>query len=107
MKIVLALILGAIIGAGGFWLYASRTGGSKLRPTRDQVENTAKAAKDAIETTLRVRELRPQDIKEDLAQGGQVVRRKAREAGKAIADATADARTTSAIKAKLLAEHSL
>ena len=51
--------------------------------------------------------MRPEDIKEDLARGGQIVRRKAREAGQAIADATADARITTAIKGKLLANRDL
>jgi osmotically-inducible protein OsmY len=56
---------------------------------------------------LRVLDLRPEDIREDLARTGQVVRRKAREAGQAIADATADARTTAAIKGKFLADPAL
>ena len=51
--------------------------------------------------------LRPEDIKEDLARSGQVVRRQARDAGKAIADATADARTTAAIKTKFLGDRNL
>ena len=51
--------------------------------------------------------LGPQDIKDELARTGQVVRRKAEEAGHAIADATADARITAAIKAKLLTTRDL
>ena len=51
--------------------------------------------------------LRPEDIKDELARTGQVVRRAANEAGHAIADATADARITAAIKAKLLASRDL
>ena len=51
--------------------------------------------------------LRPEDIKDELARTGQVVRREAVKAGQAIADATADARTTAAIKAKLLASRDL
>jgi hyperosmotically inducible protein len=42
-----------------------------------------------------------------MAHTGQVIREKAREAGAAVADATANARTTAAIKAKLLKEESL
>jgi hyperosmotically inducible protein len=52
-------------------------------------------------------ELRPEQIKDDLARTGRVVRRKARETGQAIADATADARVTTAIKAKLVANREL
>ena len=51
--------------------------------------------------------LRSEDIKDELARTGQVVRREASEAGQAIADATADARITAAIKAKLLASRDL
>jgi hyperosmotically inducible periplasmic protein len=51
--------------------------------------------------------LRPEDIKDDLARTGKVIRRKAQEAGQAIADATADARTTAAIKAKFIANRDL
>ena len=51
--------------------------------------------------------LRPEDIKDELARSGQVVRREATEAGHAIADATADARTTATIKAKLVASRDL
>jgi len=42
-----------------------------------------------------------------LAKTGQVVRRKAQQAGQAIADATADARITAAIKARLMAARDL
>ena len=56
---------------------------------------------------LRSLHLRPQDLKEELAGTGQVIRRKAEQTGKAIADATADARITTAIKGKLLANREL
>jgi hyperosmotically inducible periplasmic protein len=56
---------------------------------------------------MRVLHVRPEDIKDELARSGQVVRRAATEAGRAIADATADARTTAAIKAKLIATRDL
>jgi hyperosmotically inducible protein len=54
-----------------------------------------------------VLDLKPQDVKDELARTGQVVRRKAKEAGQAIADATADARITAAIKGKLVASRDL
>ena len=46
-------------------------------------------------------------MKDELARTGQVVRRKAQQAGQAIADATADSRMTGLIKAKLLVNHDL
>ena len=72
-----------------------------------KVETAAKSARDAAQDELHVLHLRPEDIKDELARTGQVVRREARQAGQAIADATADARTTAAIKAKLLASRDL
>jgi osmotically-inducible protein OsmY len=73
----------------------------------DQVENAARSAGDAIQEKMKDLNLRPQDVKDELARTGQVVRRKAEEAGHAIADATADARITTAIKAKLLTNRDL
>jgi osmotically-inducible protein OsmY len=61
----------------------------------------------AAQDSLRVLHLRSDDIKDELARTGRVVRREAREAGQAIADATADARVTGTIKAKLLASRDL
>ena len=52
-------------------------------------------------------EIKAEDVKQELARTGKVVRQKAREAGAAIADATADARMTAAIKAKLVADPDL
>jgi len=94
MKVLFALILGIIIGAGGLWYYSARQGGS------GSVSN-------AIEEKLRILDLRTNDIKDELTRTGQIIRRKAREAGQAIADATADARTTAAIKTKLVASSDL
>jgi osmotically-inducible protein OsmY len=107
MKVFFALIIGIAIGAAGLWLYNSKEGRSRVAAAGDQIESAAKSARDAVEEKLKVLDLRTNDIREDLVRTGQVVRRKAREAGQAIADATADARTTAAIKAKLLASHDL
>ena len=53
---------------------------------------------------LRVRRGPDQD---ERAKTGTVIRRKAQDAGKALADATADARITAAIKGKLVASKEL
>lgn len=55
----------------------------------------------------KVSEIDTDQIKEELARTSMVVREKAKQAGSAIADATANARTTGAIKAKLIAEPGL
>jgi osmotically-inducible protein OsmY len=107
MKFFLALALGMALGAVGFWVYSTEEGRARAKATEDQISSAAKSATDAVHEKLRVLDLRPQDIKDDLARTGQVVRRTARDAGKVIADATADARVTAMIKAKLVASHDL
>ena len=107
MRVLLALILGLIIGAAAVWYLQYGRNSPRMKETTNQVQNAAKSAGDAIEEKLRVLDLRPQDVKDELARTGQVVRRKAKEAGQAIADATADARITAAIKGKLVASRDL
>jgi osmotically-inducible protein OsmY len=107
MKIVITLLVGIVLGAAAVWFYHTSQGQSTVRAAGEQIENGARSARDGLQEKLRALDLRPEDIKEDLARGGQVVRRKAREAGHAIADATADARITTAIKGKLLANREL
>ncbi len=103
MKIFLTLVVGILIGAAGFWFYNTSQGRAGVKAAGNQV----KAARDAMEEKLKAMNLGTNSIKEELARGGQVVRRRAEEAGQAIADATADARTTAAIKARLLGSRDL
>jgi hyperosmotically inducible protein len=107
VRVLFALILGLAIGAAAVWYVQSGHSNSRVQSATDQVENAAKSAGDAIQDKLRVLDLRPQDVKDELARTGQVVRRRAKEAGQAIADATADARITAAIKGKLVASRDL
>ena len=107
MRAFIALIFGLIIGAALVWVYVNHRASPTLQSAGDKVSNAARSARDTVEDQLRNLKLTPEDIKADLAKGGQVVRRKAQEAGHAIADATADARITGAIKAKLLASQDL
>src|SRR5258706_1075848 len=102
MKILLGLIIGILIGAGVVWYYHTSDGRTRMQSAGDQIESAGKSARDVIQEKLRVLDLRSNDIKDELAKTGQVIRRKSKEAGKAIADATADARITAAIKGKLL-----
>ena len=107
MKIVITLIIGVLLGAAAVWVYTTKEGRSQARSTGEHIENAAKSARDTVQEKLKVLDLRSDDIKDELAKTGQVVRRKAREAGRAITDATADARITAAIKAKLLGNREL
>lgn len=107
MRVFLAIVLGVAIGAAAVWVIKTHPDDSRVRGATDKLENATKNARDAVTDKLRVLELRTNDFKEELARTGQVIRRKAGEAGKALADATADARITAAIKAKLVAHRDL
>src|ERR1035437_2479150 len=107
MKTFLALVLGVAFGAAAVWFYSTYRDDPRMRSAEQKVENAAKTTRDAAQEKLNALHLRPEDIKDELARTGQIVRREAREAGHAIADATADARVTGAIKAKLVASRDL
>jgi osmotically-inducible protein OsmY len=107
MKIFLTLVIGVALGIGAFWLYNQNRNNPRVQATTQRIENVASNTVDAVQEKLRALKLSTNDIKEDLARGGQVVRRSATQAGQALADATADARITGAIKTKLIASRDL
>jgi hyperosmotically inducible periplasmic protein len=107
MKTLLVLIVGLTIGGAAVWFYTNYQNDPQMRSAGQKVETAAKSAREAATNELQVLHLRPEDIKDELGRSGQVVRRVATEAGHAIADATADARTTAAIKTKLLTSRDL
>jgi len=107
MRTFLALVLGIAFGGAAVWFYSIYRDDPRMRSAEQKVENAAKTTRDAAQDTLRVLHLRSEDINDELARTGRVVRREARAAGQAMADATADARVTGAIKAKLLASRDL
>ena len=107
MKAFFALVVGVLVGAAVVWVYTTKGGKSSAQSAGDQIESAAKSAKDSIQDRMRELDLRPDQVKEDLEKTGKVIRRKAREAGQAISDATADARITGAIKGKLVGSKEL
>ncbi len=107
MRTLLALVVGLAVGGAAAWFYITYHNDPRWRSAGEKVEGAAKSARDTAEDKIRNLHLRPEDIKEELARTGQIVRREAAQAGRAIADATADARITAAIKAKLVASRDL
>jgi hyperosmotically inducible periplasmic protein len=99
---ILGLILGLIIGAGGFWYLGKERANAELVSARDKVVNGAGKVKDSIQE--KIGEIKTEDIREELNRTGMIVREKTKKAGQAIADATANARITASIKSKLIAE---
>ena len=118
MRVLLALIIGVIIGAAAIWYLGAGHNDSRVRDAQTQVQDTAKSvgdkvqdsaksARDAVQDKMRDWHLGGDDIKDDLKKTGTVIRQKAQDAGHVIADATADARMTAAIKGKLVASSDL
>ena len=104
-RILLGFIVGLVLGAIGYSYLADRFRKEDLNAARDKLVQGAGKVKTAIQE--KIGEIRTEDVKEELNRTGMIVREKARKAGEAIADATTDARTTAAIKAKLLKEPGL
>jgi hyperosmotically inducible protein len=107
MRLLFGLALGICLGAGGVMYLQSSRGKAQVQAAGQKIENAAISARDAVEDKLRVLDLRTNDFGEELSKTGRVIRQKAKQAGRAIADATADARISGAIKAKLVASQEL
>jgi hyperosmotically inducible periplasmic protein len=107
MRAVLILLAGVVIGAGLVWFVGTQQGRTSARTAGQQIGDATRSARDTVQDELRRLHLGPGDVKDELARSGQVVRRTAQQAGHAIADATADARITAAIKTKLIADRDL
>ena len=105
MKILVALVLGILIGVAAIWYYQNDHKDSRVEDLANKVKAGAQSAGNAIAGEWR--KLRTEDITNELATTGRVIRERAHAAGQAIADATADARITAAIKAKLVADAGL
>jgi len=95
-------ILGLVVGAGGYWYLGRDKAERDFATARDQVANGA----DKMKTSIRekIADIKTEDIREELNRTGMIVREKTKQAGQAIADATANARITGTIKSKLIAE---
>jgi len=105
MKVFFAVLLGIVIGALVVWFYQGDQNKSRPEKFGDQIKESTQSARDAIASQWN--KLNTEDITNELARTGRVIREKAHAAGQAIADATADARITAAIKAKLAADSGL
>ncbi|WP_051185072.1 BON domain-containing protein [Desulfatiglans anilini] len=116
--LIFGLLLGIIIGAGGYWyMTADRTtpgiqeaeerAASQAEKAYDSVRAAGEQVKEALAAKLEAFELRSEDIQQELAEQGRVVRRKARDIGEVATDAAVDSRATAIIKARLAADPDL
>jgi len=107
MRLLLVLIVGIAIGGAVVWYHNSHQHDTSLQSARNNIENAASSTRDAIEDKLKSWHLTGSDIKDELARTGKVIREKSAVVGQKISDATADARITASIKAKLVADSGL
>jgi osmotically-inducible protein OsmY len=110
------LLLGVILGAVGYWFVQNK---AREHPAAEQRAEAAAAQaqtsageagrhlSDALKAKLEALDLRSDQIKDELARTGKIVRRKALDLGGQVADAAADARIVTVIKAKFAADSDL
>jgi osmotically-inducible protein OsmY len=104
-RMLFCFLLGVGAGAGGYWYLQQEAGKAQLEQARSQVVSNAQRFAGAIKD--KIGEFTVDDVKQEMARTSMVVREKAKTAGQSIADATANARITAAIKTKLVAEPGL
>jgi osmotically-inducible protein OsmY len=110
------LVLGIVLGAVGYWFVQKKANEhpeaqqryeQSAAQLRDNAEDAAHNLGDAMSAKLDTLDLSPDKIKDELANGGQIFRRKAEDIGDKAADATSDARAVTEIKAKYAADKTL
>jgi hypothetical protein len=95
-NLLIGLIVGVVLSGGTVWYLTVGRDNPRVR-----------RAWAAVDARLAEWNLRGEDIKQELARTGGVVRRQVRELGAAVADSSADAAITAAIKARLVADPEL
>jgi hyperosmotically inducible protein len=104
---ILGLILGAALCWAGISYYGNRPMRAEARQAGADTREKVVEAKDYVEEKADSLNLSTTNIKAELARAGAIVRRKTADVGDVIADTTADARITTAIKGKLVADAGL
>jgi osmotically-inducible protein OsmY len=108
IRFIFGVLIGALIVAGAIWYFRAPPGKVTLeQEARDRIVSGAAEAGNAARSTLQSLGLTPESIKEELARTGKVIRNKSEAVGHALADVAADARITTDIKAKFLADPGL
>ena len=97
-KILIGVIIGVAIGLGLGWYLTEGQRRKDIRQAQDKIAAEATRAAGAVRDAMA--EIRPEEIKEELARTGVVVRRRAQKIGGAIADSAVNAKITTSIKAK-------
>lgn len=107
MKILFNLILLALIGLGVVWYFGEARQDEKVQVAERELIQGAVRMKEAIQDKIKEFALDNDDIKDELARSGKVVRKIVRQVSAVVAEATADARISGAIKLKLVSDPDL
>jgi hypothetical protein len=107
MRFFLTLLVGIAIGIAAVWYFNHNKTNSQFSTAGQEIKSTAQNAGDALSDKLRSWHLDRENISNELARTGKVIREKTDAAGKALKDATADGRVTAAIKAKYVKDSDL
>jgi osmotically-inducible protein OsmY len=102
LGILLTFVIGVVVGVVADRYMNQPRSNEMAVSARESVRDSANKVGDSLKETFD-----GDKIKDELARTGQVVREKTQKAGRAIADATLNARTTAAIKSKLVADEGL
>lgn len=110
------LIIGAILGAVGYWFFEKKANEHPEAQARyeqsagqlkDNAEDAAHNLGDAMRAKLDTLDLSSDRIKQELSNGGEIVRRKADDIGDKAVNAASDARAVTEIKAKYATDSTL
>jgi osmotically-inducible protein OsmY len=103
------LVLGIMCGVVAYWYIQKKAAEhpeaqqryeQAASQTASNVSTTAHSMSDALRAKLDTLDLNGDQVKDELARTGQVIRRKAQDIGDAAADAASDARAITEIKAR-------
>ena len=100
MKGILSLVLLVALAFGAYWFFTKKEP-LTLQNAQHEVAQGARKLGDAIDN------LDTDKLKDELARTGRIVRENSARLGNTVKDASADARTTSAVKMKLAADPDL
>ncbi len=107
------LLLGIILGVVGYWFIekkaqqhpeAEKRYEESVARAKETSSETAHQLSDAFKAKLETLNLSSDEIKDELARTGKIVRRKAQDIGERVQDAAADARIVADVKAKYIAD---
>jgi hyperosmotically inducible protein len=107
MRVFAVIILLVLVAFATYWFLGNPASKQQIKNAGESISNGATHAADTVRDKLHDLNFKTEDIKEELARTGQIVREKAREVGSKVADATADARVTGSIKSRLVADPDL